>query len=416
MVITVRSLDYLEAGEYLQRIFPSMGVRFISVNDGFDSVHDDATQLSITLWSLLSYHYSIDLSKKIQSVIAYKQEDGTYIPARLPYGYKKVRTEQGVEWAQDDLTAPIVREIFKDALSGFSAYAIAGKLNEQKIAAPSSEFWTNGSVLRVLRNESYSGTLVTGKTRNSIASSRKTIQLPPIEWIRHYSHHAPIIDDISFYSVQRILSSQRSFPPQSRQSEDFFCGKLFCGICGRKMRLKRSSNGSNYYICPMRDAAGSSCPNKAISDTKLKKQVFHALAKRINDLRTCYQDTIAYERSPYFLKKTYDQAKMIQSMELELERQFQVFTRLYEESIINKTNRSADTQGLLQHMARVRSISQKRLSEVVQARDEYQTNESSNAKKFELYHMYCGYSELTTQMVNEMVEKILIDIDGVRVV
>ena len=408
--------EYLEAGEYLQRVFPSLGIRFISVNDGFDSIRDDATQLSIALWSLLSYHYSIDLSKKIQFVIAYKQEDGTYMPARLPYGYKKAHTEQGIKWVQDDLTAPVVREIFKDALSGLSAYAIAGKLNEQKITAPSSKFWTNGGVLRVLRNESYSGTLVTRKTRNNIASGRKTIQLPPPEWIRHYGHHSPIIDDISFYSVQSILSGRRSFPPQNRQSEDFFCGKLFCGICGRKMRLKRSSNVSNYYICPMRDAAGSSCPNRAISDKKLRKQVFQALTIRINDLRICYQDTIAYERSPYFLKKTYDQAKMIQSMEQERERQFQVYTRLYEESIINKTNRSADTHGLLQHMARVRTISQKRLSEIVQSRDEYQANESSNSKKFDQYKRFCEQSELTTQMVDEMAEKILIDIGGVRVI
>jgi len=359
---------------------------------------------------------TIDLSKKIKSVIAYKQEDGTYMPARLPYGYKKAHTEQGIEWIHNDLTAPIVREIFKDALSGLSAYAIAGKLNEQKIAAPSSKFWTNGVVLRVLRNESYSGTLVTRKTRNNIASDRKTIQLPPAEWIRHYGHHSPIIDDISFYSVQRILSSRRLFQPKSRQSEDFFSGKLFCGICGRKMRLKRSSNGSNYYICPMRDAAGSSCPNKAISDTKLKKQVFQALAKRINDLRICYQGTIAYERSPYFLKKTYDQANVIHSLEQERERQFQVFTRLYEESIINKTNRSADTRGLLKHMARVRTTSQERLSEIVQSRDEYQTNESSKSRKFDQYNMFCEHSELTPQMVDEMAEKILIDIDGVRVI
>ena len=407
--------DYLEAGEYLQRVFPSLGVRFISVNDGFDSVRDDATQLSIAIWSLVSYHYSIDLSKKIQSVIAYKQEEGTYIPARLPYGYIKVRTEQGVEWVQDELTAPIVREMFKDALSGISAFAIASKMNKLNVKAPSSEFWSNGSVLRVLRNISYTGTLVTRKSRNNIASNPKTVKLQPTEWIRHYGHHAPIINDISFCSVQRILSSRRTFSPQSRQSEDFFCGKLFCGICGRKMRMKRSSNGSYYYICPQRDAAGSSCPNKAKSEAKVKAQVFHALAERIKDMHVCYRETVSYEESLYFMKKTYDQAKMIQSIEQERERQFHVYKRIYEESIIDKTIQSADIQGLLRHLARTRSISQKRISEIVQSRDDYQTNESSGSRMFDLYRMFCEHSELTVQMVNKMAEKIQIDIGGVRV-
>ena len=408
--------DYLEAGDYLQRVFPRLGVRFISVNDGFDSIRDDATQLRIALWSLLSYYYSIDLSKKIQAVIAYKQKEGSYVPARLPYGYKKVRTELGIEWMPDDLTAPIVREMFKDALSGLSAYAIAGKLNKQKIKAPSSELWSNGTVLRLLRNISYTGTLVTRKTRNNIASSRKTIKIPPAEWIRHYSHHAPIVDDISFYSVQRMLSSRHSFPPRSRQSEDFFCGKLYCGICGRKMRLKRSSNGYNYFICPQRDAASSSCPSKSKSEVKVKKQVLHALTKKIDDMRICYQETVAYEQSPYFLKMSNDQVKTIQSLEQERERQYQVFTRLFEESVKNNTNASADIRGLLLHLMRVRSITQKRLSDIVQARDEYLANESSSSKKFDQYKMFCEHSELTTQMVSEMAEKILIDIDGVRVI
>ena len=86
------------------------------------------------------------------------------------------------------------------------------------------------------------------------------------------------------------------------------------------------------------------------------------------------------------------------------------------ESIINKTNRSVDTRGLLKHMARVRTTSQKLLTEIVQSRDEYQTNESSNSRKFDQYKMFCEHRELTTEMVDEMAEKILIDSDGVRVI
>ncbi|MCL1976245.1 MAG: recombinase family protein [Firmicutes bacterium] len=375
------SRDYLEAGDYLQRKFPLWGVRFISVTDNFDSLRSDATQLKIALWSLLSYQYSIDLSKKIQEVISHKQATGTYIPAKLPYGYKKVYSKQGTEWALDEQTAPIVQQLFLDVLSGLSAFAVASNLNKQKVPAPSSEFWSSGSIIRVLKNMTYIGTLVTRKTQNNIIAGRRTIHLPPEDWIRHIGHHDPIIDEKTYYAVQQVLSQRHSFTSRQSQPEDFFCGKLYCGICGRKMRLKRSGNGSIYYICPRRDEAGASCANKARSEVKLKRQVFLVLAKRIDELRICYQDTIAYEKSPYYLRKTGEQAMTIQAYEQELERQFQVFKRLYEESIIKHTIRSADIQGLLRHLLRVRTTLQERHASIVKTRDEYWDKEIFKRKK-----------------------------------
>jgi len=408
--------DDLEAGDYLQRKFPLWGIRFISIGDNFDSLRDDATQLGVALRSLFSYQYSIALSKNIQSVIAAKQKAGTYIPAKLPYGYKKARTKYGIEWKPDEQTAPIVRQIFKDAAFGLSAFAIASKLNKQKIPAPSSKFWSSGSTIRILRNMSYTGTLVTRKTQNNIAFERKTIRLSPEAWIKHHGHHVPIVDEITFYTVQRILSGRRSFITQQVQTEDFFCGKLYCGICGRKMRSKRSANGNIYYICPQRDWATSSCPNKARNELKLKKLVSAALTDRIDDLRSCYQDAIAYEKSPYFQLRTANQDKMIQTYEKEIDRLFQSFQRLVEESVINNTSRSADIQGLLRHLMRTRATLQKRLADVVQARDEYQENESPNSKKFQPFHMFRDCTELTPQMLEEMVERVFVDIGGVRVV
>ena len=410
------SRDYLEAGDYLQRKFPLLGVRFISINDNFDSFRSDAKQLGIALWSILSYHYSIDLSKKIQEVISFKQESGTYIPAKLPYGYTKVHTSHGIDWALDERTAPIVQQIFKGSLSGLSAYAVASELNKQKMPAPSSEYWSSGSVLRILRNVSYIGTFVTRKTRNSIIGGRKTIKLPQETWLRHQGHHTPIIDEKTWCTVQHTLSGRRSFISRRDQTEDFFCRKLYCGICGRRMRLKHSVNGNSYYICPRRDAARSSCPNKASGEAKLKNQVFHALSERIDALRICYQDAIEYEKSPYYLRKTIEQDEQIQIFKRENERLFQIFSRQYEESIVNQTINSTDIQGLLRHLTRVRSALQKRLADIVRTRAEYRENESSDSKKFQPYQMLCGCSELTPQMINEMVEKVFVDIDSVRVI
>ncbi|MCL2033833.1 MAG: recombinase family protein [Oscillospiraceae bacterium] len=407
--------DYLETGDYLQRKFPAWGVRFISVNDNYDSLRSDATQLGIALWSLLSYQYSINLSKNIQTAIAFKQKTGTYIPAKLPYGYRKIRSEQGVVWIQDENAAPAVQQIFKEALSGLSAFAIAGALNKQNIPAPSSAFWSSGSILRVLKNISYTGTFVTSKTRNNIVAGKKTIRLPSEDWIKHYGHHIPIIDELTFHNVQYMLANRHLFIPRQEKTEDFFCKKLYCGICGRKMRLKLSTNGNIYYICPRRDEASSSCPNKSKSEIKLKRQVFYMLSNKIKRLGIEFRDTLAYEKSPYFLKKTKKEDTMLQVNEQEINRLFHLFKQLYEESVINNTIYSTDIQELLRHLTQVRTSLQERNLEIMRARNEYQLNESSSSLKFQPYHMFCDYDELTQEMLDAMVVNLFVDLDGVRV-
>lgn len=412
------SRDDIEAGDLLQHKFPLWDVRFISVNDNFDSLYGNGTQMRIMLTSLLAYWYSIGLSQKIQKVFDYKQKTGTYISARLPYGYKKIRTGQNVEWIIDDEIAPIIWYIFKQALSDLSAYAIAGKLNEQYIPAPNSRFWTSGSVLRVLRNMSYIGALVTGKTKNYIMADRKVNSQPPNKWIRHDNHHAPIIDDITFYSVQRKLSKRRSGLNKQipTQSTDFFGGRLYCGICGRKMRRKNSGNGRPYYVCPRRDESASSCPNKAKSEAKLKKQVYSILSNQITEYEDCYQNALSYEKSPYFLRKTDEQEKLIKEYENEIERQNRLFITLYEKYVSNGQINNTDIHELLQYLAKVRSMLKQNIGDIIQSREDYQRNETLGSEKYLLYLKYHECNELTEEMLCDMVGKVLVDLDGVRMI
>ena len=172
---------------------------------------------------------------------------------------------------------------------------------------------------------------------------------------------------------------------------------------------------SVYYICPQRDGAGSSCPNKSKSESKLKKQVFCALSDKIKQLGVDYHDILAYEKSPYFLRKMAEQDKLILTYGQEIVRQFQLFKQLYEESVSNHTIRSADTQGLLRHLEHVRTSLQERMMGIVRSRDNYQANESSGSEKFRPYHMFCECNELIPQVLDEMVGKVFVDFDGVRV-
>jgi len=410
------SRDYIEAGDLLERKFPKWGIRFISVGDDFDSLHDDSTKIEVALQSLWYYSYSIDLSKKIQSAIKTRQEIGSYTPARLPYGYVKAQNGcRCVKWCIDEITAQTVRYIFKNALDGLSAYAIASSLNRLNTLAPNSKFWTSSSVLRILRNNSYIGTFVTGKTRNDRSAEFRLTSVPPEEWIRHYDHHAPIIDEITFNSVQRMLSERCSPIPTIKKVADFFGGKLYCGLCGRKMRAKRSANGSTYYICPRRDESASSCTNKSRSETKLKQQVFLDLCETFRKLRAEYQKMLDFEDSPYFQWRKKEQSQLLRTYANDLERQNQLFQMLYEYGVSKHLSHSADFRELMRYLRNVRSALQDKISDIEQSRKEYQEAKSHDNVKFHMCMRVQGYDELTKELIAETIHSVNVYPDGVKI-
>lgn len=403
------SREYIEAGDLLQKKFPLWGTRFISVGDDFDSLHSDATKTEIALRTLLYYSYSIDLSNKIQSVIKVRQETGEYVPARLPYGYVKMRNGNEISWHLEEKTAPIVQFMFEKAKNSISAYAIAGELNRQKTPAPSSEFWTSRGVLRILRNVLYTGTLAAGKTQNDRTAEFKTLPVPPENWIRHYNHHEPIVDEITFYTVQQLLSERRSPISTDNKVVDFFDGKLYCGMCGRKMRPKRAVNGNTYYICPRRDEAASSCLNRAKGESKLKQQVFLVLADKIKP-----QETVNYEKHPYYQRQLIEQETMLHKYEDDLEYQNQLFYKLYEEMASNTPAQSTDTRELMRYQRRVRNVLENQISDIIQSKAEHQANISSNVEKRRRYLWIQECKELTEEMISKIIKRIDVDFDGIR--
>jgi DNA invertase Pin-like site-specific DNA recombinase len=409
------SRDYFEASNLIQKVFPSWGIRLISVTDGFDSLHSDETKIEIALRSLLNNYYSIDLSNKIQSVINVRQKSGTYVPARLPYGYTKVKTAEGVKWQPDEKEAPIVKKIFASALNGLSAYRIASDLNKHGIIAPSSDYWASSSVLRLLRNTSYVGTFTTGKTRNNKANGFKTEQTPSEEWIRHYKHHTAIIDDITFYFVQRILSQRTTMYVEGEKRNEFFRGKLYCGVCGRKMRSKRAGNGSIYYLCPRRDEAASSCVSKSIREAKLKKQVFTILGDWMNSHKEAYSETLAFESSPYFQRTAIVQKEQLQLLQNELERQNSLFRTIYEDGINKSLTHSADYRELMTYLRKVRSVLTDEIVEIEKVNEDYLKTQELIIEKYHLCVQFQDCIELTSDMLDDVVEKIYVDLDGLRV-
>lgn len=213
--------NHVEVGDYLERIFPFLGVRFISVNDGYDSMnttcHKD--QLLLSVKNLMHEMYARDVSMKICSTLRIKQKAGKfYRTAIIPYGYIMGLSEYEI----DEKTQAVVKRIFQLYASGETIYHICSILNREGIASPkeyirnqllyakenTDSCWFVSTVQRMLRNEVYVGTMVRHKTEQEFYNDKKTIAVEEKDWIRVENTHPAIIDKIIFEKVKRKLKRE----------------------------------------------------------------------------------------------------------------------------------------------------------------------------------------------------------------
>lgn len=217
--------NYLETGNYLQKVFPLMGVRFVAIADGFDTLDAgaDGGGYLIPLKNIMNEFYSRDISRKISSSLVQRQQRGEFIGTWAAYGYRKCagaphRIEPEPE------TAPVVREIFGQCLSGASYRQIAQGLNRRNIPSPSRYHYLKGEakaacyenavwkppiIKRILSSEVYLGHMVQGCKRQSFYEGKKQQRLLQKEWIIVRNTHEAIISEDIFTEVQKIMEEKR---------------------------------------------------------------------------------------------------------------------------------------------------------------------------------------------------------------
>lgn len=257
---------YIEVGELLFDTFPANNVRFISVNDHYDSFADDAARkkLLILFKNLVNHLYSRDLGKKIRSAHAAKQRRGE-LAGLPPYGYK--RGHDGITLVPDGDAAEVVKKIFDMRLAGTSANGIAKYLTREGIPSPQNRryqlgqimhekfakriVWNIGMVSKLLKSETYTGTLVQGKYD---CDGKRHMMLPKERWIRHDNTHEAIVSRKQFDAVQILMddASAKYEPKQiGKYTENRYVGKVYCSSCGHM--ASRCSGGSKgrvrYYFC-----------------------------------------------------------------------------------------------------------------------------------------------------------------------
>ncbi len=248
--------NYLEVGDYLEHIFPFLGVRFIAVNDSYDSNGYIGTTggIDVAFRNLIYQRYSQDLSEKVKSAMHLKMEKGRYV-TNCPYGYMK---KEGVkhEMIPDPVTAPVVQEIFKAAISGRKTTEIAAMLNARKILTPmeykklsrsnqySDVMWSHQAVLRIIKDYKYTGAMVNFKCENRTIRATTQHRRKPEEWVIVEGSHPPIVTHEEYEAANASLRKVKYYLPEHKDCRDRV---YYCGHCGR--RLRKTFGTDEYYSC-----------------------------------------------------------------------------------------------------------------------------------------------------------------------
>ena len=219
-------INYMEAGEYIEKIFPLMGVRFIAVNDCYDSEAPGAKDLfGIHLKNLVNDSYARDISQKICPVLRAKQENGEFIGSWAAYGYKKSE-ESKYKLVIDEESACVVKKIFQWRLWGMSYQSIARNLDQLEIPSPEryrykkgvhknekakEALWRAGTIGRILENQVYLGHMVQRKTKAALWKGEVQTKMPKEQWIIVKNTHESLINELDFEKVQKMRKEKSNY-------------------------------------------------------------------------------------------------------------------------------------------------------------------------------------------------------------
>ena len=419
--------DYLKVGQCME-ILRQKGVRLIAINDDVDSFYreDDFTPFR----NIMNEWYARDTSRKIQSTFRSKGESGKHTASTPPYGYIKDEKDKD-KWVVDEKAAEIVRRIFNLTMDGAGPYKIAKILEADKIDIPayhqkklgyglhqSKNFeypyrWCSSTIASILKKKEYLGHTVNFKTRKHF-KDKKSKYVSEDNWLIFENTHEAIIDQETFDNVQRIRGNVKRYPDGWGEYHPL-TGLMYCADCGSKMYVHRTNNYKNipYYVCSnyKKVPCGTLCP----SAHRIKAEVvLNLIQETLKDIKN-YLD----EDNEAFLHSIQNEMEEKEKIEIEkkkirltesqnrLQELERLMCRIYEDMILNKIPNSR--YEILNNQYETEQVAlSKEIKDLEQQVSKYE-KETDRARKFiSLISRYENFDELTTTMINEFVEKIIV--------
>ncbi len=283
--------ELISTGYYIESYFPAKKIRFVSINDRFDTANETTNRkeiggccMHIPFVNALNEQVSNDIQRKVSTALDTKAQHGLFIGPRAPYGYQKAEYDS-THIVPDPEAAAIVKRIFEMAAAGTALTAMVRALNEQHIPTPiqyarqkglegnyddGNGSWNSRSVKYILTNRTYTGMLVQGKEKRAVEST-----------------HTPLVDAATFEAIQKSFQEKAfHLTPTTQQPDNLLKGKVFCRCCGGKMQRKRGTNHADwhFYTCITKNRLGADkCTGMYIREEDVFSAIYHQLKLQVHD-------------------------------------------------------------------------------------------------------------------------------------
>ena len=441
--IVVRDLsrfgrDYVETGSYLEKIFPALGTRFISVKENFDNFTcgNAMESLSVSLQNLVNAMYSRDISKKVSTALRAQMETGSFRNRNLPYGY--LWNGDKTAYVVDEEAAAVVRQIFEWKLQEVSVYTIVERLKAGGIESPErhkrragtrnggniqGEGWCPSTIRGILQNRAYIGEMVCGKSETALYKGLKKHVTETDKWIVVPDAHPPIVSVSDFEAVERQMREDSAHRETAMEWSadiragmiDLFAGKIFCADCGKRMYYKRQRicgcknvTFRGVYDCSTHVRRGhATCFNHFIRQDALNEKVFNAIRDQL-------QVALDYEKLLLAMRGGSGEASVrekhkaaVASVKLRLNALKKKRAGLYEsyvEGILNEEEYAFAKQTYEEQYEALNRL----LDEAVERRERFLASISPDNKWLTMMRGAAGMTGLTQELVDAIIEKVLV--------
>lgn len=421
--------DYLKVGFYTEIMFKEKGVRFIAINNGIDSSNQQDSDFTPFL-NIMNEWYARDSSRKIQAIFKARMQEGKRVSPSVPYGYRRDPDDKQ-HLIIDPEPAAVVRRIFKLVLEGNGVNRIADILYADKILIPSAYAekyypenqhsksfhdpirWTNQTIIHILEKREYMGHTVLGKTISESYKTKKRRKATEDELMIFENTHEAIIDEETWNNVQRLIETKRR-PKKNGAPPCRLSGLLYCADCGSKLSHRYNSrnkyDADNSYGCSSYRQYTRNCTMHYIRVSVVEKLILETIRE---------VSAYALSNEKEFVKKVREASDVQQEATMkEYRRRLGKAKRRHEEldDLVKKLYESFATGKIPEkHFDRLLSGYDAEQTALEAEMQELQTGldrygaDSVRADRFlELVKRYTDFSELTTPMLNEFIEKVVV--------
>lgn len=428
--------SYIKVGQLTEITFPSFDVRFIALNDGVDSNKpNESNSIFLPIKSLMDEMYAADTSKKIRAVVQSKAKAGERVTTNPPYGYLKDPSNPK-NWIIDPVASEVVKRIFQEAKKGKSLSEIAKGLGKDKIFKPDRHrieiglkpisassnvetlpyFWTRETLSAILGREEYLGHTVNLRTRTKSYKDKRKVDNPKEDWLIFKNTHEAIIDQETFDIVQKMRSHKRSNQRYKNRAghENLFAGLVFCGTCGRKHYFcPQEKNGLNHdhYKCSGYRKPIDGCENPHyIQKSALIEIISGKLRQTIQEAhfdQEAFVKKLEQQSQAQFSKDNKRQQLQLQKDEHRFKEIDGIIQKLYEDNLLGKISDERFVK-LSQAYEEEQKQLQTSISDLTEKLTKQQEDSLNISKFMARISKYTKLPELTVEIVNELIDKIVI--------